>query len=133
VVEAAEKSGSLITAQFALDQGRDVFAVPGPITSRASSGTNQLIKQGAKLVTSAEDILDEIPPGAGFPRKVLTQIISMPPTEAAVSELLIDGPMQIDEIAIKAGLTVQELSAMLLRLELQGVVMQLPGKLFALS
>ena len=130
VVEAAEKSGSLITAQFALEQGREVFAIPGAITSGASRGTNRLIKQGAKLVESAADIMEEFP-ADGKPRPVPIQPeLFLEPRERGIHDLLSGGPLHIDEIAAKGRLTVQELSAMLLRLELQGVVMQLPGKYF---
>jgi DNA processing protein len=132
VVEATERSGSLITAQFALDQGRDVFAVPGNITSPGSLGTNRLIKQGARLVESAEDVVEELAPGRSRP---LSMVVGpqLAAEEAALCTLLADGPLQIDDLHGRSGLTVSVLSAMLLRLELQGVVMQLPGKTFALS
>ena len=132
VVEATEKSGSLITAQYALEQGRDVFAVPGNITSAGSRGTNLLIKQGARLVESVEDIVEELTPGQPRPLPA-TAGPELTPEEALLYNLLADGPLQIDDIHGRSGLTVSVLSAMLLRLELQGVVMQLPGKTFALS
>lgn len=133
VVEAAERSGSLITAQFALEQGREVFAIPGAITSGASRGTHKLIRQGAKLVESVNDIMEELPGnsgGSGFRHQ--TELL-LDPKEQAITGLLSAGPRHIDEIALNAGLTVQELSVMLLRLELRGVVIQLPGKVFHLS
>lgn len=133
VVEAAEKSGSLITAQFALEQGREVFAVPGSIASGASRGANRLIKQGAKLVESVSDILEELSYCENRGRIAVRAQPALPPQEGNLCATLAEGPLQIDEIAGKAGLTVQELSVMLLRLELQGVVLQLPGKIFCLA
>jgi DNA processing protein len=133
VVEATERSGSLITARFALEQGREVFAIPGAITSGASRGTNQLIKQGAKLVETVADILEEFPNGGTSSRMPIQPALLLDTTESRVCCLLAEGPLQIDEIAGKAGLTVQELSVMLLRLELRGILLQLPGKIFILA
>ncbi|MBT0666258.1 DNA-processing protein DprA [Geobacter pelophilus] len=133
VVEAAARSGSLITAQFALEQGRDVFAIPGSITSGASRGTNSLIKQGAKLVETVSDILEELPSARGRQQIPFQPKPVLLPGEEAILSTLGEGPAHIDEIARKAGLTVQELSVILLRLELRGIVIQLPGKLFSRS
>ncbi|RNC71414.1 MAG: DNA-protecting protein DprA [Desulfuromonadales bacterium] len=130
VVEAAEKSGSLITARVALDQGRDVYAIPGNITSGGSRGTNRLIREGAKLVECVEDILEELPGGRIARHVPVRPAPELPPEEAAVHRLLAAEPLHIDEIIAKSALTVGELSAMLLRLELKGVVSQLPGKYF---
>ncbi|WP_298432696.1 DNA-processing protein DprA [Geobacter sp.] len=130
VVEAAERSGSLITARTALDQGRDVYAVPGNITSGGSRGTNQLIRQGAKLVETVDDILEELPGGSAPRRFPAPAVPQLPPEEAAVFSLLGAEPLHIDQIVAKSALTVGELSAMLLRLELKGAVTQLPGKYF---
>jgi DNA processing protein len=135
VVEAMENSGSLITAQYALEQGREVFAVPGNINCSSSRGANRLIKQGAKLVESVEDILEELP----FRQTRIGGVVptvpgfSLTPQEAAVYTLLSGAPLHIDEIIVKSGLTVGEVSASLLRLELKGAIMQLPGKNFAIS
>lgn len=134
VVEAAERSGSLITAALALEQGREVFAVPGNITFRASRGTNSLIKQGAKLVETVDDILGELPPE---PTARLSrhrrQAIDLSPEEERLCACLAEGPLQIDALTHRSGLTAPVVSAMLLRLELQGAVMQLSGKMFALT
>ena len=135
VVEAVENSGSLITAQYALDQGREVFAVPGNINYSSSRGTNRLIKQGAKLVEGVEDILEELPLGE---RKMGISSAAAPafgltPQEAAVYTLLAGSPLHIDAIIVKSALTVGEVSAILLRLELKGAIMQHPGKLFAIA
>lgn len=134
VVEAAEGSGSLITAQCALEQGRDVYAIPGAIHSANSRGTNRLIKQGAKLVESLEDIIEDLspradttPPAAAVPGTVFS------PREATVFSLLSTSPLHIDEISARSALTVAEVSAILLRLELNGVISQLPGKQFLLA
>jgi DNA processing protein len=134
VVEAGEASGSLITARYALEQGREVFAVPGNVTCTGSRGANGLIKEGAKLVERVEDILDElrIEPVATFPQP---QPASFPltPQEAELYTLLSRGPMQIDDIIVQSALTAAEVSATLLRLELKGAIMQLPGKHFAVA
>lgn len=134
VVEATENSGSLITVQFALEQGRDVFAIPGNINSSSSRGTNRLIKQGAKLVECVEDILEELParPGRNEPAPPRPDF-GLTPREASLYSLLAESPHQIDELIVKSSLTAGEVSATLLRLELKGAVMQLPGKIFAIS
>jgi len=134
VVEAAERSGSLITASFALEQGREVFAVPGNITHRASRGTNSLIKQGAKLVESVSDILGELPPeSVNLPQWARQQGFSLSSEEEKLCGLLADGPLHIDDLTVRSELTVSAVSAMLLRLELQGAVQQLSGKMFTLA
>lgn len=133
VVEAAEKSGSLITARFALEQGREVFAVPGNINFRASRGTNTLIKQGAKLVETVADIIGELPPEAErIPIWAKRQRFNLSGDEEHLCSLLNDSPLHIDELTVRSGLTAQSVSAMLLRLELQGAVVQLSGKVFTL-
>lgn len=132
VVEAAEKSGSLITARFALEQGREVFAVPGGIDTRASRGGNSLIKQGAKLVETAADILGELPPQGELPLWAKESRFNLSPEEERLCALLGNAPLHIDEMTVRSGLTAPTVSAMLLRLELQGAVLQLPGKIFAL-
>lgn len=128
VVEAAAQSGSLITARMAAEQGRDVFAIPGSIHSPLAKGCHQLIKQGAKLVESAQDILDEI----GF-----VPFTSEMPSSS--TELAFDGesakllmfigydPVHIDVLAMRSGDNVMTLSAQLLDLELQGHIETLPG------
>jgi len=135
VVEAVENSGSLITAQYALEQGREVFAVPGNINCSTSRGANRLIKQGAKLVESAEDILEELPLRQGriAGDRAAEHGFSLTPQEAAVYPLLAGSPLHIDDIIVKSALTVGEVSAILLRLELKGAIMQLPGKNFAIT
>lgn len=134
VVEAAVNSGSLITAQMALEQGRDVFAVPGNIDSGVSQGTNLLIKQGAKLVSCIEDILDELP-GSASPTKApcRERQFDLSPDEEKVHRQLAASPLHIDEITVKSALTAGDVSAILLRLELKGAVQQLPGKYFAVA
>lgn len=134
VVEAAEGSGSLITAQCALEQGRDIFAIPGNIHSMNSRGANRLIKQGAKLVERVEDILEElsgVAEKAGEPPPLSR--LSFSPAEASICSLLSSTPLHIDEIATKCALTVADVSAILLRLELDGIIIQHPGKLFSIA
>lgn len=134
VVEAARKSGSLITADFALDQGREVFAVPGRIDSCKSEGTHRLLQQGAKLVHSVEDVLDEIV----FPlRDVHRDVsqgcdfrgdeISLPALEKKLYLFLDVYPQTIDEITQRSGMTAQKVCELLLLLELKGLVETLPG------
>ena len=137
VVEAAENSGSLITAQYALEQGRDVFAVPGNITFATSRGTNRLIKQGAKLVDCVEDILEELS-GYGVAQAAEKQLatvrnFALTPKEAAIYELLAHSPLHIDDVISQTELTAGEVSSMLLHLEIKGAVMSLPGAHYCLA
>ena len=129
VVEASLQSGSLITARLAMEQGRDVFAIPGSIHTPQSRGCHKLIKQGAKLVESAQDILDELP---GRILKVAPAPKPSLPSgeEHNLLDLIGNDPVSMDVICARSGLTVSQLSAMLLTYELEGRVATLPGGLF---
>lgn len=127
VVEAAEKSGALITADFALEEGRDVFAVPGSIFSETSRGTHRLIKQGAKLVERAADILEEY----GLDGDAEPEIPAAPLTadESAVYKALnCENPLTVDEIVLKTNMTPQVAAYILLQLELRDLVAQSGGQ-----
>jgi DNA processing protein len=132
VVEAAPQSGSLITARLAGEQGREVFAIPGSIHSPLAKGCHQLIRQGAKLVESAEDILEELR-GSWAPARRSVDDGQKPgdtqpnSPETALLSLLDSTPRSLDELVAGSGLTVDRLSAMLLTLELEGRVAPLPG------
>jgi DNA processing protein len=134
VIEAAEGSGSLITAQCALEQGRDIFAIPGAIHTPNSRGTNRLIKDGAILVESVADILAELAPRSAIASPALPAPLrsGLSPKEAAVYSVLSSAPLHIDDIVVKCALTVGEVSAILLRFELDGIVTQLVGKQFSI-
>jgi DNA processing protein len=138
VVEAVEKSGSLITARYALDQGREVMAVPGLISSGACRGSNRLIKDGAQLVDCVEDIMDAVrisKPDQALPlfgQHSVPVRCSLTPREAAVYELVAQGPRHLDEITQALELTPGEVSAMVLGLELKGMLSQLPGSYYSL-
>lgn len=138
VVEAVEKSGSLITANYALDQGREVMAVPGPISSPSNRGSNRLIKQGAQLVDCLDDILaaTRIKSPSTSPA-VFNGPVSVPgpmtAREAAVYELVAQGPRHLDEMTQALELTPAEVSAMVLGLELKGMLVQLPGSYYSIS
>jgi DNA processing protein len=127
VVEADLKSGALITVKFALEQGRDIFAIPGPITSRMSEGTNSLIKRGAKCVTSARDILEEL--DLGMVTEHVEAVRSLPddPTERMLLEFLHDSSQHIDELTNRSGLPASTVSAVLTMMELKGMVRHLGG------
>lgn len=134
VVEATHQSGSLITAQLALEQGREVFAVPGSIGSFKSMGTHGLIKQGAKLVENANDIMEEIHPfremEEGIKPHPQSKELNLSTNEEAVYNLLEEYPMHIDELVRKTKHNTGEILSLLLNMELKGVVRQLPGKMF---
>jgi DNA processing protein len=141
VIEATEKSGSLITARCALEQNREVFAVPGHITASRSRGPHDLLKQGAKLVESVEDILSEIAPAVALHAESQdgSESGSIPePAEVGVlepdEELLVklfDGePLHVDVLIARSGLGPARVLEVLLGLELKGIVSQLPGTHF---
>jgi DNA processing protein len=133
VVEAALRSGSLITARLAAEQGREVFAIPGSIDNPLARGCHALIRQGAKLVESAADILEELPAQIATPRPEHSgqaspdPIPSPDPERQALLDALGHGSASLDELVERAGLTPQTLSSMLLTMELQGLVEVLPG------
>jgi DNA processing protein len=131
VIEAAKNSGALITARMALDQGRHVFAMPGRVDTPHSRGCHALIKQGAKLVESAEDVCSEfeffLPV---LPSEVSHKASDLSPEEQKIYEILDHEPKSIDEIIENCGLPVATVSSTLLRLEVKKLVKSLPGKLF---
>lgn len=134
VVEAGEKSGALITATAALEQNRIVFAVPGAPGAKCSLGCNELIKKGARLLTSAQDIFDEIPYFKGqVTAKQLSTRPDMTPAEIQLVNMLSEKPMQVDQISRAANLPVPAVMEFLLALELKGVVQELSGKRFTLA
>jgi DNA processing protein len=126
VVEASLDSGSLITARLAAEQGRDVFAVPGSIHSPLSKGCHALIKEGAKLVESADDVLEEL----GVSRSSSRAARATPSAEHVLLAHLGDDPCSLDLLCQRSGLTADTVSAMLLQLELEGRVATLPGGRF---
>jgi DNA processing protein len=137
IVEAPRRSGALITADYALDQGREVFAVPGQIFSETSSGTHDLIKQGAKLVESVEDMLDELPSHAlrplteeDFRTEEARMETQFSQEERAVWEVIGSSQIHIDDISRQAALPPYKVSAALVMLELKGLVQQSVGKMF---
>ena len=129
VVEAALQSGSLITARYALEQGREVFAIPGSIHSPLSKGCHQLIKQGAKLVESSQDILEELGAAVRL-RDTRTVVDTETVQENPILAALGYDPLDLDTLCERSGLTPDSAWAMLLTLELEGVVSRLPGGKF---
>lgn len=134
VIQASARSGSLITADYAIEQGREVFAIPGNIGADGSRGTNRLIKEGAKLVESSEDILEEILPQWKREKESLLKVPSpeegLPMEEKGIYQRLGDSPLHIDEIIRESRLDPGKVSSLLMNLEIKGLVVQWPGKCF---
>jgi len=142
VVEAARNSGALITADFALEEGRELFAVPGQARAATSAGTNMLIRQGAKLVESADDVIEELDEvikghmkatakmalGAGKISKIPGGLNE---SEAKILAVLKNAPISVDEITEETGLPPAETMNCLTRLELKSFIKRLPGKFYA--
>jgi DNA processing protein len=143
VIEAPHKSGALITVTHANDQGREVFSVPGHADSFVSKGTNQLLREGAKLVESADDIIEELEPilrskinefKANHPEQAQQKEILMKPQlskeDSMVYQLVSSQAVQLDELVEKTNLDIPRISDILLRLQMKRLVQQLPGKQF---
>mgnify|MGYP000966271222 CR=1 FL=1 len=144
VVEAGDGSGALITAEYAVRANRELFAVPGPITSPRSAGALDLLRQGAKPVMNVDDILEEfrhvLAPEIGSgplrysgwsgPRRADSADLDLTPEEARVYELLQDGPLSIDELSARSGLTFGLLHAVLLSLQIKRRIHQQPGSVY---
>jgi DNA processing protein len=127
VVEAAETSGALITAEFAAEQGREVFAVPGSILAPQSKGTNRLIQKGALPLLSAADLLQALDLVRVGEKKTARKILPADETEALVLSVLDAEPRHVDEIRRRADLPIEKVSATLALMELKGMVRQLGG------
>ncbi|MGB8214761.1 MAG: DNA-processing protein DprA [Anaerolineales bacterium] len=127
VVEAGETSGALITAQFALDQGREVFAVPGNIMAPQSKGTNRLIVEGAHPMLSAQDLLEALNLTRVTEQREVRKVLPGNEIEASLLSVLTHEPLHMDEIRNKTGLPIERVSATLVMMELKGLVRQVGG------
>lgn len=134
VVEATEGSGALITARAALEQNREVFAVPGNINSPNSAGTNELIRRGAKLIQRSDDIIEELAPLLrGFIRMRKNNPVDLTDEEKEVCSKLTFEPRHVDDIVRDSRMPMQKILSLLLSLELKGIVSQTEGKRFYLK
>ncbi len=132
VVEAGDTSGALITASFANEQGRDVYAVPGSIYAPQSKGTNRLIQQGAAPLLSPQDILEALNVSMIAQHKAARIVLPADATEAALFQVLGQEPLHVDEILQRCSLPVEKVSAALAMMELKGMVRQVGGMQFTL-
>lgn len=137
IVEAARNSGALITADFALEQGREIFAIPGKVDSSTSQGTNRLIKQGAKLIDNIEEIIEELALHLKSlqreRRKEFKEEIfrtNLTHDETKIYNILSLEPKHLDDILIEVGLPISKIISLLVNLEMKRLIKQLPGKLF---
>ena len=127
VVEAGETSGALITAQFAIDQGREVFAVPGNILAPQSKGTNRLIEQGAHPMLSMHDLLDVLNLTQVNEQRQIRMVLPIDEIEQKLMNVLTHEPLHLDEIRTQTGLPIERVSATLVMMEFKGMVKQVGG------
>lgn len=133
VIEARERSGALITAEFAMEQGREVFAIPGNINSKLSVGTNKLLRDGARLVMETNDVTDPIQsilPTRSHEKVLESVDLLLSDEEKQIFNIVADQPIPIEMLLHKSDLSISELNGILTILELKGLVQQLPGKRF---
>jgi DNA processing protein len=133
VIEAGRRSGALITTEFALEQGRDVFAVPGNIVSRNSIGCNRLIRDGARMVLSVQDILEELNLTMIEHQSEARAVLPADPIEARLLSLVSDDPAHVDELCRQSELSIQQVSSTLAMMELKGMVRQVGGMQYTLA
>ena len=127
VIEAGDISGALITAEFAADQGRDVFAVPGPVYAPQSKGANRLIANGARILLQPSDVLEALDLTRNVERREIRRVVPSDATEAALLNVLGPQPVHVDEIRAQLNLPVEKISAALTMMELKGMVRQVGG------
>jgi DNA processing protein len=127
VIEAGETSGALITAEFAAEQGREVFAVPGSILAPQSKGPNRLIANGARPLLDARDVLDVLNLTRVSQHRAARKSLPADATEAQVIDTMADEPLHVDEIRVKCGLPIEKVTAALVMMELKGMVRQVGG------
>jgi DNA processing protein len=133
VVEAGDRSGALITADRALEQGREVFSVPGSIFSRTSVGTNRLLQEGATLARTAEDVLEALNLKMVAQHAEAQAVLTDDPTEAAVLTVISHDPTHIDDIVRQMNMPVPQVSSLLAMMELKGLVRQVGGMNYVLA
>lgn len=135
VIEAGEKSGSLITAQHAMEQGKDIFALPGNINSVYSKGTNLLIRDGAKILIDLDDILEEIKvlrDKCSYYNKKTIDYEELSDDEGKIVKTLLEKPLHLDMISYNCDIGIAKVTSILTILEMKRVIKQLPGKIFTI-
>ncbi len=130
VVEAPARSGALITATFAADQGRDVFVVPGSVLASNSEGSNALLRDGARLVRGSEDILEDLNLGSKSTALAVQSQLALDEHERALYRAIQEEPKHIDELAESTGQAAQKVSATLMTMELRGLVRNLGAQFY---
>jgi len=133
VVEGAKRSGSLITARHAAEQGREVFAIPGPVTSRLSAGPANLIKMGAKLVFDTNDILEELNIESRVKYQKTRKILPESAEEEMILSIIRDEAKHIDQIVRESGFDTAKVASIMSLMEIKGKVRNLGGMLYALN
>ena len=129
IIEAAINSGTMITARYALEQGKKIFCIPGRLDSNKGEGTNELIKKGAKMVTCVEDILEELDIRNDLNKTIKKQVLVREEYKD-IYELLLENDLSPNEICKKIGVSISEISSKLLLMEMEGLIIKKPGNIY---